>query len=101
MVFVGIWYFLRSREELDRYHPLMSMAALVRFFSSIQSPLAAVELLITSLITTASGLIPGSATPGPPLGRLLGRQAMLWLSGLLGSCTVGNWLAVGSRTTSV
>jgi hypothetical protein len=77
----------------------MLIGELVRFFSSIQSPVGAVELLIASLMTIASGLIPGSATPGPPPLKLLGRQFPLMLSGF---CVAGGTIvcaAAGSRTT--
>src|SRR5437660_7106749 len=99
MVLDAIWYFLRFRASLERNQPLMSMGELVRFLNSIQSPPWAVELLMASLTTTDWGLMPGSATPGAPPVRLLGRQLALWLSGLLGSCGVGIWPSVGSRTT--
>src|SRR5688572_8563469 len=97
----GIWYFRRSRASLERNQPPMLMGVVVeRFLSSIQSPVGAVEWLIASLMTTVSGLIPGSANPGAPPVRLLGRQREALLRGFSGSICVGSWLALGSRTTS-
>src|SRR6267142_3848824 len=95
---VAMRYLVRFKPSLERNQPPMSTEALVRFLSSIQSPVGAVELLMASLITTASGLIPGSEAPGAPPVRLLGRQRELLLNGLSGSCGVGTCPAAESRT---
>src|SRR5215212_3407521 len=70
-------YLVRFKPSLERNQPPILMGRLVRFLSSIQSPLGALELLMASLMTTASGLMPGSAAPGAPPVKLLGRQLRL------------------------
>src|SRR4051812_22735887 len=57
--------------------PLMSIAELVVLKNSIQSEEGALPRARISLMTIAPGLIPGSATPGPPSTGSLGRQPSL------------------------